>query len=98
MQAYAIGSEDATFEHWLSLVREIERIAPDHAGVVVMHGTDTMEEAAHFINECLPGIPVTLCGAMRPPGTQGYDGGPQSARCRHGRPGPAGVAGWERWW
>lgn len=75
VQAYAIGSEDATFAHWLSLVREIQRIAPDHAGVVVMHGTDTMEEAAHFINECLPGIPVTLCGAMRPPGTQGYDGG-----------------------
>ena len=75
VQAYAIGSEDATFEHWLALVREIERIAPDHAGVVVMHGTDTMEEASHFINECLPGIPVTLCGAMRPPGTQGYDGG-----------------------
>jgi L-asparaginase len=75
LQPYAIGSEDATFEHWLTLVREIERIAPDHAGVVVMHGTDTMEEAAHFINECVPGIPVTLCGAMRPPGTPGYDGG-----------------------
>jgi L-asparaginase len=75
LQPYAIGSEDATFEHWLTLVREIERIARDHAGVVVMHGTDTMEEAAHFINECVPGIPVTLCGAMRPPGTPGYDGG-----------------------
>ena len=75
VQPYAIGSEDATFEHWLTLVREIERLAADHAGVVVMHGTDTMEEAAHFINECLPTIPVALCGAMRPPGTPGYDGG-----------------------
>jgi L-asparaginase len=74
-QPYAIGSEDATFEHWLMLVREIARLAADHAGVVVMHGTDTMEEAAHFINECLPSIPVALCGAMRPPGTAGYDGG-----------------------
>ena len=72
---YAIGSEDATFEHWLTLVREIQRIAPEHAGVVVMHGTDTMEEAAHFINECVPRIPVAFCGAMRPPGTPGYDGG-----------------------
>ena len=55
---------------------EIARLAPaDHAGVVVMHGTDTMEEAAHFINECLPSTPVALCGAMRPPGTPGYDGG-----------------------
>lgn len=72
---YAIGSEDATFGHWLMLVREIARLAPDHAGVVVMHGTDTMEEGAYFINECLPSTPVALCGAMRPPGTPGYDGG-----------------------
>ncbi len=75
VQPYAIGSEDATFAHWLMLVREIARLAPDHAGVVVMHGTDTMEEGAHFINECLPTTPVALCGAMRPPGTPGYDGG-----------------------
>jgi L-asparaginase len=75
VQPYAIGSEDATFEHWLTLVREIARLSADHAGIVVMHGTDTMEEAAHFINECLPGTPVALCGAMRPPGTPGYDGG-----------------------
>ncbi len=75
LQPYAIGSEDATFEHWLMLVREIERIAVAHAGVVVMHGTDTMEEAAYFINECVPRIPVAFCGAMRPPGTPGYDGG-----------------------
>jgi L-asparaginase len=74
-QPYAIGSEDATFEHWLTLVHEIARLSPEHTGVVVMHGTDTMEEAAHFINECLPLTPVALCGAMRPPGTPGYDGG-----------------------
>jgi L-asparaginase len=75
VQPYAIGSEDATFEHWLTLVREIERLTTAHAGVVVMHGTDTMEEGAQFINECLPSTPVALCGAMRPPGTPGYDGG-----------------------
>ena len=75
LQPYAIGSEDATFEHWLTIVGEIHRVAADHAGVVVMHGTDTMEEAAHFINECVPRIPVAFCGAMRPPGTAGYDGG-----------------------
>jgi L-asparaginase len=75
VQPYAIGSEDATFEHWLTLVHEIARLSPEHAGVVVMHGTDTMEEAAHFINECLPDNAVALCGAMRPPGMPGYDGG-----------------------
>ena len=75
VQPYSIGSEDATFEHWLALAREIQRLSPDHQGVVVMHGTDTMEEAAYFINECLPATAVALCGAMRPPGTPGYDGG-----------------------
>ncbi len=74
-QPYAIASEDATFDHWLALVAEVQRLADAHAGVVVMHGTDTMEEAAHFVNECLPGICVCFCGAMQPPGSIGYDGG-----------------------
>ncbi len=74
-QPYAIDSADATFESWLTLVREVARLHPTHAGVVVMHGTDTMEEAAHLVNECLPGVAVAMCGAMRPPGTPGYDGG-----------------------
>ena len=74
-QPYAIASEDATFEHWLTLAREVEQLAPGHAGVVVMHGTDTMEEAAFFLSECLPRHPVAFCGAMQPPGTVGYDGG-----------------------
>ncbi len=74
-QPYAIGSEDATFAHWLQLAREIAAVADAHAGVVVMHGTDTMEEAAYFMAECLPDAPISFCGAMRPPGTLGYDGG-----------------------
>jgi L-asparaginase len=74
-QPYALGSEDATFEHWFALVNEIAQASAQHAGVVVMHGTDTMEEAAYFAAECLPGAPAAFCGAMRPPGTLGYDGG-----------------------
>ncbi len=74
-QPYAIASEDVTFAHWLTLVRQIAALAPDHQGIVVMHGTDTMEEAAHFISECVPQTTVALCGAMQPPGTLGYDGG-----------------------
>lgn len=74
-QPYAIGSEDATFEHWFALVEQIAQAADDHDGVVVMHGTDTMEEATYFAAECLPGSPAAFCGAMRPPGTLGYDGG-----------------------
>ena len=73
-QPYAMGSEDATFESWLTLVRMIREAAATHHGVVVTHGTDTMEEAAYFVAECLPAQAVAFCGAMRPPGTPGYDG------------------------
>ena len=74
-QPYSIASEHATYEHWLTLVREIGRVAGEHSGTVVMHGTDTMGEAAYFVSECLPDAPVAFCGAMRPPGELGYDGG-----------------------
>ncbi len=74
-EPYTIASEHATFGHWLTLVREIERLAPSHAGVIVMHGTDTMEEAAYFASECLAGANVAFCGAMRPSGELGPDGG-----------------------
>jgi L-asparaginase len=74
-EPYTIASENATYGHWLTLVREIEAVADSHAGVVVMHGTDTMEEAAYFVSECLAGANVVFCGAMRPPGELGDDGG-----------------------
>jgi L-asparaginase len=72
---YAIASEDSTYEHWWTLARTIQEVASDHRGIVVMHGTDTMEEAAYFVSECLPRTAVAFCGAMRPPGELGYDGG-----------------------
>ncbi len=74
-EPYTIASENATYEHWLTLVRAVASVADSHAGVVVMHGTDTMEEAAYFVSECLAGANVAFCGAMRPPGELGDDGG-----------------------
>jgi len=74
-QPYAIASEDSTYEHWWTLANTIREVAADHVGIVVMHGTDTMEEAAYFVSECLPDTAVAFCGAMRPPGELGYDGG-----------------------
>jgi L-asparaginase len=44
-------------------------------GVVVTHGTDTMEEVAFFVDEVIPTrIPVVFTGAMRPSWATGYDG------------------------
>src|SRR5262249_9776052 len=44
-------------------------------GVVVTHGTDTLEEVAYFIDEVVPtDVPIVCTGAMRPSWAAGYDG------------------------
>jgi L-asparaginase len=58
-------------------VAEAARDAIAHGcdGVVVAHGTDTLEETAYALSLMLErDVPVALTGAMRLPGTAGYDG------------------------
>jgi len=62
---------------WLKLARRINELLSSAAvdGIVVTHGTDTMEETAYFLNLVIKSLkPVVVVGAMRPVGTMGNDG------------------------
>jgi len=60
----------------LTLARAIAQGAQSGVdGVVVTHGTDTLEEVAFFIDEVAPAsLPLVFTGAMRPSWAAGYDG------------------------
>lgn len=64
-----IGSYRITPDFWLHLLRKIDAIFRDDltlAGLVITHGTDTIEETAFFLHLTLKDSrPVVLCGAMK---------------------------------
>lgn len=72
-----IDSSSMTSAVWMKLAKEIMLMAArdDIAGVVVTHGTDTMEETAYFLSLVLKTHkPVVLTGAMRPATALSADG------------------------
>ena len=72
----AIDSKDMTEAVWLHLAARIKAVlSADAAGVVVTHGTDTLEETAYFLQLVVKSEkPVVLTGAMRPATALSADG------------------------
>jgi L-asparaginase len=76
-QVAQVDSKDMDHAIWQRLAQRAEQhlARPDVAGVVVTHGTDTLEESAWFLHRVLaPAKPLVLTAAMRPATALGADG------------------------
>ncbi len=95
-QVAQIDSKDMSFPILAKLAERVSHFLaqPDVRGIVITHGTDTLEETAYFLQTvCQPAKPVVLTCAMRP-ATALVPDGPQNMLdamtvARH--PGASGV-------
>jgi L-asparaginase len=72
-----VGSQDITFDIMLKLAKRINELAksPGVDGIVITHGTDTMEDTAFFLNLTVKtDKPVVMVGSMRPSTAVSADG------------------------
>jgi L-asparaginase len=76
-QVAQVDSKDMTHAVWQALAQRVHHhlARDDVGGIVVTHGTDTMEETAYLLHRVLsPNKPVVLTGAMRPASSRQADG------------------------
>lgn len=71
----SVGSTRIGPSDWLDLARAIAGLGPEIAGVVILHGTATLEETAYCLSLVLKDErPVVLVGAQRPASAVSQDG------------------------
>jgi len=76
-QVSNVGSQDMSFDILLKLAKRINELTAkgDVDGIVITHGTDTMEESAYFLNlTAKTDKPIVLVGSMRPSTAVSADG------------------------
>jgi L-asparaginase len=76
-QPMQLASYDVRPEHWLDLHAAVMQAVnnPNVAGIVVTHGTDTLEETATFLHLSVDTEkPIVVVGAMRPATAYSADG------------------------
>ena len=76
-QVANIGSQDMNDEVWLRLARRVNEVlkSPDADGVLITHGTDTLEETSYFLSLVTKSDkPVVMVGSMRPATAISADG------------------------
>jgi L-asparaginase len=76
-QVANIGSQDMNDEVWLRLARRVNAVLaePGTDGVLITHGTDTLEETSYFLSLVTKSDkPVVMVGSMRPATAISADG------------------------
>jgi L-asparaginase len=72
-----IDSRDMDFHIYTKLAHKVKKIIkdPDIDGAIILHGTDTMEETAFFLNQVIRAEkPIAITGAMRTASEKDTDG------------------------
>lgn len=76
-QISSVGSQDMSFDILLKVAKRCNELlaSPGVDGIVITHGTDTLEESAYFLNLVVKSDkPVVMVGSMRPSTAVSADG------------------------
>lgn len=74
---FNVPSPHINIGHWLQLKDRIEHAVNEEGfdGIVITHGTDTLEETSYFLDLALTvDVPIAITGAMRSSNELGADG------------------------